>query len=252
MLEIIFTIVSTLVLYLISTKIEFINKYADSILDLLPVLPPMILYLIYKPQNYLKFLSCKKLNVRYRADIQISNSVFTESDFKNLEQRLIENTNSLNDRIIKSNYHGKYFDSELQIETNLIKLLYDKDGMKFLLNSESKMSYSSFINYIDRLLESINQFFQSQENIKYNKNDLKISISLNFIDDEGDKSESCRNPLWNKLFSEFENKTANLFYTAKKDTKVTLGNSNIDFINNDIKDIKSDIQSELKFFIFRK
>lgn len=252
MLEVIITIILTLIFYLLSIQIELVNKFADSILDLLPVLPPMILYIIYRPKNYLKVLYFKRLNIRYRAYVKISNSKFTESDFKNLENTLIENTSSLNDRIIKSNYHGQCFDSNLQIETNLVTLSYDKGSRDFVLKSESKMSYSSFINYIDSLLGSINQFFQFQENVKYDKNHLKINISLDFTDNEGDKSVSCRNPLWNQLFSDFEIKTANLFYTTKKDTKVTLGKDHIDFTNNNIIYIKDDIQSELKFSIFRK
>ena len=113
------------------------------------------------------------------------------------------------------------------------------------------MNYKHFIKYIGKVLESINLFFQEQYDIKYKKKDMAITLRIDFDDEYKNIDIKCKSPFWNKLFKEFDNKTASLLYYTKNKTKITLGNSNMDFMSNDLEQLKHDIQQELKFFLFR-
>lgn len=75
-----------------------------------------------------------------------------------------------------------------------------------MVDSESKMNYKHFIKYIDEILANTILFFQEQFGLKCKKEDMAIKLRIYFNDEYKNVETMCKNPFWNKLFKDFDDK----------------------------------------------
>ena len=121
MKEIIFTISSTIFLYLLTKIIPSANKFATTILDVLPLFPSVFMYTYNKPKIYLKTLSFKDLgNITYMLSVQINNCKIKLNNFKDIENYLVNIKNYKGKKTNDYCYKGNLFFSKLEVATNVI------------------------------------------------------------------------------------------------------------------------------------
>lgn len=245
MKELIITTIAILIASFASIYYDLNNKVLNSIIDLIPIAIPTVYMWYNTPKNYLKIMSIKRTNVQYEFYVSIKDVLIKEKHFKHLIRSIIDLDYNNKGKVVNNSYGPYIFKSDVKLNSAIIEVVYNVSNSTLILKAESIANYNLFFDFADNILKNILALFGNNEGLRYKNENVISKVKINFIDK---KNTDTKNPFWKKIFGQFNKKIINFTYQGKNNSKVLISNDSIEITNNNIKSIKKDIKSELKFF----
>lgn len=247
MKELIITIIVTAILAVISQMVNLSNAICDSILKLIPVLIPTVVYFVNTPKNYLKLMKFKRnldITCFFKANFKILD--LDKAKFKNILNTLtsVGNDNlGIQNKIIEEEYGEEYFDATLKIKSSFFKVVYNVDLGTLYFELEGEVSYNSFFKRVEVLKDSI---VMALNGIKYDDKPIyRLSIYY-----KGD--EETTNPFIAKIFKDFDKKIVDFKFQGKKGSKISITNKRVEFTNSDLRNLNYDLNHQMNPFNLAK
>ncbi|WP_460293762.1 hypothetical protein [Clostridium tertium] len=231
--------------------VHFLNledSTASLLLSLLPVAIVTISYYYNKPKIYMKILTSIKArnNVKFKFKHYSVLDFDEDMNFNKFINMYIEE--------LKKDYPVKIIDSEkgklhsrinLDVDCIMYELNYNPETSEFNLSINSKITFKLFIREISKVAKVFREIAIKNRSIAFESSINSINIEfLNVY--EGNE---VKNPLFNKIYSDFTVINAMLKYKTKRNTIVELNNNSISFLSkNDIYDFVEDIRKQMALF----
>lgn len=238
----------TLLIFIISQCIEIDNSALSALVNSVPILILSIYMWINVPKNYLKIMSLKNIDIKFKLFLSIRDCGISENDYNTIKNNIIHIDQTNNGKIIAETMGEHMYKSSMAVDTALIELAYDLEQEILILKAEHIRKYKSFFNFSNKLFIAIQSTFISSNDISYNEDQVRIKLVIDFID----KNDSdVKNPFWMKIFNGFKNKVISFKYLTQNGTSVMISNDSIEFTGRDISTIDKDVSKELSFFKIR-
>lgn len=222
------------------------DSTAALLLNLLPITIVTISYYCNKPKIYIKILTSIKArtNVKFKFNYYSFLDFDREISFENFIQLYIDELKKYSPVKITDSEIGK-FHSRVNLDVDCIRyeFNYNPETSQLNFSINSKITFKLFKKEINKAMKPFKEIATKSKFIAFC--DSKNSISIEFL--KVNKDSEIKNPLFNKIYSDFTVINASLKYKTKRNTIINFNNNSISFFStSDIYDFVEDVIKQMK------
>lgn len=244
-MDIFISVILPITIVVLTTVLKLEKTITNVCISLIPTVLLMYKYYSNKPSIYLKFLTkikCRsnvRLNFKYYCKLKSKD----ENNYELLIKRYLEILRKDCDAKIKYTRLGSLnCDTIIEADSELYSFNYNNESKELIFEIKSKISFGLFIKEIKRGCRPFDTISKKYQDMFFENNIQSVEIQFLKLYDKTQIS----NPLFYKLYSDFDVLKSKLEYKTKNDTRVILNNSSIIFkgrneIDMFIEDIKKQV-----------
>lgn len=226
--------------------LDFEESIATLLLSLLPITIVTISYYYNKPKFYIKMLTKlkSKANVKLTFQYYTVLSLIDNMDFEEFIKNYVEELKKYSDVKITDSSYGKLNSRvNLDVDSTRYEFNYDpiSSELNFLINT--KITFRLFIKEIRNAAKPFDDIARNNHAVAFNKsiNSIRIEFLKTF------EEKDIKNPLFRRIYSDFNIITVILKYKTKRNTVIEFNNDSISFNNNNnILEFVDDVVKQMK------
>ncbi|WP_300383452.1 hypothetical protein [Clostridium sp.] len=226
--------------------IGFEESIATLLLSLLPITIVTFSYYYNKPKIYIKMLTKfkSKTNVKLTFQHYTVLNLIDNMDFEEFIKNYVEELKKYsNVKITESSYGKLNSRVNLDVDSTRYEFSYDpiSSELNFLINT--KITFRLFVKEIRNAAKPFDDIARNNHNVTFNKSINSICIEFLKAFEEKD----IKNPLFRRIYSDFNIINVILKYKTKRNTVIEFNNDSISFNSkNNILDFVDDVIKQMK------